>query len=104
MLCSSSTVCQIFNDKQKKAVVIDEEENEIDIVDVTEETLSKYVCAEFSEQNMRRYKRVDIYWPVDILKVELEDFQWSDIYLTSVLELYSPEKWSQYELASFINS
>lgn len=69
-MCSSSTVCQIFNDKQKKAVVIDEEENKIDIGDVTEETLSKYLCAKFSEQNIRRYKRVDIYWPVDILKVE----------------------------------
>lgn len=70
VMCSSSTVCQIFNDKQKKAVVIDEEENKIDIDDVTKETLSKYLCAKFSEQNIRRYKRVDIYWPVDILKVE----------------------------------
>lgn len=70
ILSYSPTIFQIFNNKQKKAVVIDDEGKEIFIDDVTEETLSKYLCARFSKQNKHHYKRVDIYWPIPILKVK----------------------------------
>lgn len=75
VLSSSSTICQIFNNEQKKAVVVDEEGNTIPIDDVTEETLSEYLCVNDSEENMQRYKRVDIYWPVPILQVQSKVFR-----------------------------
>lgn len=76
VLSSSSTICQIFNNEQKKAVVIDEKGNEILIDNVTEETLSEYLCASDSEETMQRYKRVDIYWPVPILQVQSKVIQY----------------------------
>lgn len=69
VLSSTSCICRIFNSEQKKAVVIDEDGREIEINDVTKETLSKYVNVDRSERNIKHYKTVDIYWPVPMLKV-----------------------------------
>lgn len=68
VLSSTSTICQIFNSEQKRAVVTDENGGKIYLDDVTEETLSKYVCVDRSGENTQRYKTVDIYWPVPMLK------------------------------------
>lgn len=70
VLSSTSTICQIFNSEQKRAVVTDENGGKIYLDDVTEETLSKYVCVDRSGENTQRYKTVDIYWPVPMLKVK----------------------------------
>lgn len=69
VLSSTSCICQIFNSKQKKAVVIDENGRSIKINDVTKKSLSEYVCFDRSEKKLQRYKSVDIYWPVPMLKV-----------------------------------
>lgn len=69
VLSSTSCICRIFNSEQKKAVVKDENGREIEISDVTKKTLSKYVCVDRSEKKSQRYKIVDIYWPVPMLKV-----------------------------------
>uniref|UniRef100_K1QJ91 Serine/threonine-protein kinase atg1 n=1 Tax=Magallana gigas TaxID=29159 RepID=K1QJ91_MAGGI len=58
----------IFNSEQKRAVVTDENGGKIYLDDVTEETLSKYVCVDRSGENTQRYKTVDIYWPIPMLK------------------------------------
>lgn len=69
VLSSTSCICRIFNSEQKKAVVIDEKGREIEINDVTKKTLSEYVCVDRSEKKSQRYKTVDIYWPVPMLKI-----------------------------------
>ena len=69
VLSSTSTICQIFNSKEKRAVVIDENDQEIPLNDVTEAMLSEYVSVDRSGKNTKRYKRVDIYWPLPMLKV-----------------------------------
>lgn len=69
VLSSTSCICRIFNSEQKKAVVIDENDREIVINDVTKKSLSQYVCIDRSEKKSQRYKTVDIYWPVPMLKV-----------------------------------
>ena len=76
VLSSTSTICQIFNSEEKKAVVIDENDQEINFPNVTEATLSQYVNI---NQSGKKYKRVDIYWPMPMLKViffiiDLTDF------------------------------
>lgn len=68
VLSSTSTICQIFNSEQKRAVVTDENGRKFKLDDVTEETLSQYVCVDRSGENKQRYKTVDIYWPVPMLK------------------------------------
>nr|XP_022303099.1 uncharacterized protein LOC111110781 [Crassostrea virginica] len=68
VISSTSTICQIFNSEEKRAVVIDKNGEEIHLHDVTEETLSDFVSVNRSEQNTKRYKRVDIYWPLPMLK------------------------------------
>ena len=71
VLSSTSTICQIFNSEEKRAVVIDENDEEIHFHDVTAATLSKFVSVDRSGKNTKRYKRVDIYWPLPMLKVTL---------------------------------
>nr|XP_022303100.1 uncharacterized protein LOC111110782 [Crassostrea virginica]XP_022303101.1 uncharacterized protein LOC111110782 [Crassostrea virginica]XP_022303102.1 uncharacterized protein LOC111110782 [Crassostrea virginica] len=68
VLSSTSTICQIFNSEEKRAVVIDENDQEIHFPDVTEATLSEFVSMDRSGKNTKRYKRVDIYWPLPMLK------------------------------------
>ena len=69
ILSSTSTICQIFNSEEKKAVVIDENDEELHLDDVKETTLSEFVSVDRSGKNTKRYKRVDIYWPLPMLKV-----------------------------------
>ena len=69
VLSSTSTICQIFNSKTKKVVVTDENDEEIRFRDVTEATLSQFVSINRSGNNPEKYKRVDIYWPLPMLKV-----------------------------------
>ena len=69
VLSSTSTICQIFNSEEKRAVVIDENDQEILLDYVTEETLSEFVSVDRSGKNTKRYKRVDIYWPLPMLQV-----------------------------------
>lgn len=95
VLSSTSCICRIFNSEQKKAVVKDENGREIEISDVTKKTLSKYVCVDRSEKKSERYKIVDIYWPVPMLKeyaiiVDTPGVGESDEMTTKVLE-YLPE-------------
>lgn len=65
VLQCTSTICHIYNNVEKKAVVIDENDREICINDVTLETLEKYIVFKKSSPN---YKRVNIYWPLPMLK------------------------------------
>lgn len=67
VLQCTSTICHIFNNVEKKAVVIDENDEEIYINDVTLKTLEKYIAF---KKSAPKYKRVDIYWPLPILKVK----------------------------------
>lgn len=95
ILSSTSCICRIFNSEQKKAVVIDESGRKFEINDVRKETLSKYVCIDRSENKTRRYRTVDIYWPVPMLKeyatiVDTPGVGESDEMTTKVLE-YLPE-------------
>lgn len=50
VLSSTSCICQIINSEQKKAVVIYKDDREIEINDVTRESLSKYVSIDRSEK------------------------------------------------------
>lgn len=95
VLSSTSCICRVFNSEQKKAVVKDENDREIEINDVTKKTLSEYVCVDRSEKKSQRYKIVDIYWPVPMLKeyatiVDTPGVGESDEMTTKVLE-YLPE-------------
>lgn len=65
VLQCTSTICHIYNNVEKKAVVIDENDREIGIDDVTLATLEKYIVFKKSAPN---YKRVNIYWPLPMLK------------------------------------
>lgn len=68
VLQCTSTICHIYNNVEKKAVVIDENDREIGIDDVTLATLEKYIVFKKSAPN---YKRVNIYWPLPMLKVKI---------------------------------
>lgn len=65
VLQCTSTICHIYNNVEKKAVVIDENDREICLDDVTLATLEKYIVFKKSAPN---YKRVNIYWPIPMLK------------------------------------
>ncbi|XP_056006855.1 uncharacterized protein LOC130050671 [Ostrea edulis] len=68
VLRSTCTICQIFNSDTKRAEVIKKNGEKIYLHDVTKETLSKYVCVDRSGKSDERYKRVNIYWPLPMLK------------------------------------
>lgn len=72
LLSSTACICQIFNSVEKKAIAIKEDESQIPIDVVTDEKLKEYVCVEKSGQNKQLTcsKRVDIFWPIPMLKVK----------------------------------
>lgn len=61
MLSCTSTICQIYNSVEKKAVAIDENGTKTFIKDLTKETLSEYVQIDRSKKCTHRYKTVEIY-------------------------------------------
>lgn len=67
VLSSTFPICQIFNSVEKKAVVINKNGEKIFLNDVTLTTLSEYIDCSDSKQNC---ERVDIYWPLPMLKVK----------------------------------
>lgn len=69
VLSTSTAITKLFNSKEKKAKVTDENGKQIQINNPTMETLNQYIARDLSEQNTKRYKSVDISWPVPLLKV-----------------------------------
>lgn len=68
VLSSSSTITQIFNSEGKYATIVcDGKPSRIN--NVTKKILKDIVSVKQSEENMRCYERVDIFWPVPMLKV-----------------------------------
>ena len=45
------------------------DDKEIHLNDVTETTLSQFINVDRTGKNKENYKRVDIYWPLPMLKV-----------------------------------
>lgn len=67
VLSSSSTITQIFNSEGKYATIVcDGKPSRIN--NVTKKILKDIVSVKQSEENMRCYERVDIFWPVPMLK------------------------------------
>lgn len=73
MFQCTSTICEIYNSVEKRAVIIDEKGSEICLNDVTSTTLSEYITFDENDENETpsSYKKVDIYWPLNRLKVNL---------------------------------
>lgn len=67
VLSSTFPICQIFNSVEKKVVVINKNGEQKCLNDVTLTTLSEYIDCSDSKQNC---ERVDIYWPLPMLKVK----------------------------------
>lgn len=78
VLSTSTTITQIFNSKERKAIVTYENGKQVQIINPTLEILKEHIGKDRSGQNTRRYKveRVDIYWPVPLLSVNLV-FWWT---------------------------
>lgn len=68
VLSTSTAITKLFNSKEKKAKVTEENGKQIQINNPTLETLNQYIAGDQSEQNPKRYKSVDISWPVPLLK------------------------------------
>lgn len=68
VLSSTSTITRIFNSEGKNATIVGDGQR-YHINNVTKKVLKDIVSVKQSEQNMRRYERVDIFWPVPMLKV-----------------------------------
>lgn len=70
VLKTSVTITNIYNSKEKKAIVTKENGEQIHIDNPTRKMLKEYIAGKKSEQNARKYKSVDIFMPVPLLKVK----------------------------------
>lgn len=68
-LSTSKTITKIFNSKEKKAIVTDENGKQTHINDPTVSTLKKYIAEDHSGENKMRYKSVEIFCQIPLLTV-----------------------------------
>lgn len=69
VLSTSVTITNIYNSKEKKAIITEENGKQIHIHNPTRTMLKDYITEDEDVQNPKKYKSVDIFMPIPLLTV-----------------------------------